>query len=794
MERPGMGFNPSTVVQERTFVYNTKQQLVSVTHPESGVTTYSYNFDGTVFDKTDAVGQKTQWTYDTLARPTMAQKFRASSGTPEDLCGKVRYFYDSQNLDGTFSGSNLAARLAAVETGCVGERGGLVQELYSYNVAGAVLTKRVRITRGNSTVTKDIGYTFDAEGKLATVQYPDVAKPFTYFYDAMGRPNRLTGVGWDDNSSTWNTIDHVNGVSYGDAGELLGMTYLQSDPIAQQTNRYFVESRNYNSRLQLIRQTTVLNAGATVTDIKYNFSATANDGRIESRENVVSGEAVSYLYDSLNRLIKAEQTAGPPVTPAPNAKLWGYDYVYDGFGNRWDQLIANGKAGLPSSVQFNQSLNRVSAHSYDANGNTTAMTGASGLSYDVDNRLLGVTTQTSTEQYGYLADNKRFWKSATAGESYYLYGVGGQRILTYTATLPGGVLTFGANPKMDVAFGGRVIRVNGAAVVQDRLGSVVTRSIGSGAVDQHRYYPYGEEIETTTGDRNKFGTYHRDQTGLDYADQRYFESSTGRFMTVDPSQPGVVEQPGSWNFYSYALGDPLNQNDPEGLDVKGVDPVPSNSPTCLGRLQKEVHATRDIKGFLDSDVGTLALQTWFEYQGHDGGQRERLIWRSIANVFRNRWKAPESIKVLLGLKRSISDKLDFKHLILRSSSARDSHWTEERGRVFLKEKETAQLKTLLNGSPDAKECGAFISSLQVSIDVYNDRSDDPTGGSLSYISLWYPANPPGFPANPANLSNPFGAYFTPYLGLLIDYGFWGTVRGNDYYLGFWFYKINLTNP
>jgi YD repeat-containing protein len=189
MERPGMGgiLNPATVVQERTFVYNNEHRLQSVTHPESGLTSYDYYGDGSVMRKTDANGQKVEWSYDAQARPVDVRKYRAN-GT-EDPCGRVRYYYDGQPtpngvlLDPTFSGQNLAVRLAVVETGCT-ERGGVVQELYFYNVAGAVLTKRVRITRSSpaAIITKDIGYSFDAEGKLATMQYPDVATPFTYFY------------------------------------------------------------------------------------------------------------------------------------------------------------------------------------------------------------------------------------------------------------------------------------------------------------------------------------------------------------------------------------------------------------------------------------------------------------------------------------------------------------------------------------------------------------------------------------------------------------------------------------
>ena len=83
------------------------------------------------------------------------------------------------------------------------------------------------------------------------------------------------------------------------------------------------------------------------------------------------GEAMSYFYDSLNRLVKAEQTAGPGVTLPPNPIMWCYDHIYDGFGNRWNQTIISGKAGIPSKVQFNQNLDRIFGQSYDANGNMT---------------------------------------------------------------------------------------------------------------------------------------------------------------------------------------------------------------------------------------------------------------------------------------------------------------------------------------------------------------------------------------------------------------------------------------
>jgi len=56
------------------------------------------------------------------------------------------------------------------------------------------------------------------------------------------------------------------------------------------------------------------------------------------------------------------------------------------------------------------------------------------------------------------------------------------------------------------------------------------------------------------------------ETGLDYADQRYYTPGSGRFMTADPYQASAgAGDPGSWNRYSYVQGDPVNNVDPSGL-------------------------------------------------------------------------------------------------------------------------------------------------------------------------------------------------------------------------------------
>ena len=56
--------------------------------------------------------------------------------------------------------------------------------------------------------------------------------------------------------------------------------------------------------------------------------------------------------------------------------------------------------------------------------------------------------------------------------------------------------------------------------------------------------------------------YQEDATGLRLLGHRYYDSSTGRFLTRDPMRDGR-------NWYSYCGNDPLNARDPNGLLATG---------------------------------------------------------------------------------------------------------------------------------------------------------------------------------------------------------------------------------
>jgi len=333
----------------------------------------------------------------------------------------------------------------------------------------------------------------------------------------------------------------ASAAAYNAAGQLTSLTYGPS----------WTETRTYNTLGQMTRMTI-----PSTIDFEYTFHATQNNGRITKYKDHISGEEVNYTYDSLSRL----------ATAATTSTAWGLSFGYDGFGNKLSQTVTKGSAPA-MSITVDASTNRITSHTYDSNGNTTN-DGTRAMTYDISNRIANVSGGPSNEWYGYGGDNKRVWKKRQTGgstyeENVYFYGAGGQRFGTYTLTDTSGTLAL-AVKETNVYFAGKVIKQGSTWVAMDRLGSVRYRSGSPGASSD--YWPYGEEKpSTTTQDRDKFATYMRDHTNLDYADQRYFTSAMGRFLTPDPYHASAAgNHPETWNRYAYVASDPINNIDPSG--------------------------------------------------------------------------------------------------------------------------------------------------------------------------------------------------------------------------------------
>jgi RHS repeat-associated protein len=489
------------------------------------------------------------------------------------------------------------------------------QYTYGYNPAGRVTYQnmQVNVAAYNTnygcntpyTVDQVATYGWDTEGRMTSLNYPGNTNELTYTYDAMAHQNGMS--------------DSVTGYSasatYGTAGEMDSLSYA-GYPNYGRVN----ETLTYNSMWQLTGMSA--NTGATtVMSVQYGYTAGHNNGRISNSVDGVLGQTVNYTYDSLNRLATAQATNG----------AWGQSYSYDGFGNLTAKTVTAGTA-INFSASYNAANNQQSGLYYDANGNLTN-NNSGNYTYDVENRM---TYNSATYiGYGYDPMGKRVVvetpNQSGTNMQFMFYGVMGQRLSTFTVSNGNGVCLNNAPYCTTGPYGGYlylagklIIQSNGQSVVTDRLGSQ-----RSGLA----YYPWGEDKPSSQPSSGQvaFATYWRDMPGQDYADQRYYNSNAGRFWTPDPENGGRLANPISLNLYNYALGDPINLNDPTGLAA---------SPSCGQTSMIDIYYGAGNLGTLSSlingttNLGILAEAIFAESSSNGANTDEKF---AIADVILNRF-------------------------------------------------------------------------------------------------------------------------------------------------------------
>ncbi|MEZ5403816.1 MAG: RHS repeat-associated core domain-containing protein [Bryobacteraceae bacterium] len=554
--------------QTRTYTY-TGSRLDSVETPESGKTEYFYYGNGDLERRKDAKGQEVKYFYDSLRRIDYIERWaKPVANQPAVLqpCQTTYFTYDIKTADTTLGSEYSWGRLTearwGVGTGCPAE----MAEQYAYNGVGLLpLMKRLEFTKTDGTGYLDGHYTWDNEGRMIGEDYPNNGSQGTqspsmaYQRNLMGQVSGVQRLHQTPGGVI--PVNVASNIVYNERGQLDSMNWLGRSL-----------DNTFNNLGQLTRMTS---PEGTAFDEEYVFPAGANSGRISQkidRQTPGGGtETISYLYDSLQRLTKAET---PGSTPAD----WGQMFGYDGFGNLTSKSATKG-TGVPAmSVTVDAATNRLSGtpFEFDANGNMTKMpnlTGTIALEYDVENRL---AKNDAGQPYVYDASGRRvlegnnvitFWNVAGSRVGRYQLGSLSNGVWTFTtlstsAYLEGRLI----GEKVGAGFTGAAD--NFTAVVVDRLGSVRVRG-----TTRYRYYPYGEEMGTQTGNGVvKFGTYERQGFGnnqIDYADQRYYAGTWGRFATVDPVLTSNVASsrlgdPGTWNLYGYANNDPVDFLDPDG--------------------------------------------------------------------------------------------------------------------------------------------------------------------------------------------------------------------------------------
>jgi RHS repeat-associated protein len=571
----------------------------------------------------------------------------------------VNYFYDGKGLSQVPDFSK--GKLTKV-TNTVSEN-----RFVSFDVLGKVLTSQ-QITDGQ---TYETVYTYDNFGKLVSEKYPS-GRVVTNSFDSLGR---LASVSSKANQTATPRV-YANGFGYNDKGVLNRM----------RLGNGLWEGVKFNNQFQ----TTELTLGTSASNgnrlkLEYDYGTTTNNGNVRSQTITVptvgSSQGFiatqSYEYDELNRIKSAVETSNSQTN-------WQQHFRYDRYGNRTviteqnrvgqEAFTTNSIVGLNPDINIANNRivpkpNSSEQYQFDASGNMIRDAVGNVYSYDAENHQTqyfeSTNTQTPKAKYFYDGDGRRVKKivrvqsgQQTVDETtLFVYDGGGALVAEYTQNAPAST-----TPPQTVY------------LTADTLGSprINTNQKGE-VVARHDYLPFGDEIiglgqriqhseYVDDNVRKKFTGYEKDEeTGLDFAQARYYGEGLGRFTSVDPVLESIKPTlPQTWNRYAYVLNNPLNIIDPDGKNYFFVTRNGKHYWEWHGG--KEVKETKDGQVWTDPETDTTYTSQWthliwVEDTGtltpvDEGGYQSQ---KFIVKVYGENWReilGEETFSGMLGSKSS----------------------------------------------------------------------------------------------------------------------------------------------
>lgn len=203
----------------------------------------------------------------------------------------------------------------------------------------------------------------------------------------------------------------------------------------------------------------------------------------------------------------------------------------------------------------------------------------------------------------------------------------------------------------NVFLGSLLVASNSASAwtysASDHLGSI--RAIWNAAgvkSEDHRYWPYGEDTSALLTQHLGFQGMERNDGAAQYFDHaRTQQYNLGRFVSPD-TIGGNPADPGTWNRYAYALGNPLRFLDPDGRAAAGF--------TGLGNVAGSgVHG---IGGFLNGKAGIGPAKVF----------RHQDVAQAVSFLIAEHKKDPTAAVVLFGHSRGAATAVHAARLLQAS--------------------------------------------------------------------------------------------------------------------------------
>jgi len=525
-----------------TFDYDDRNRKTSKTYPDDKVMSYSYDANGNVKTIDYPNGANIAFDYDDLNRESK-QTYSGSLG--------------SASIDFTLDGNGNV-------------------EQKSLNLNGSTFTTTMdyddldRMTSKTDWFNNTSFYTYDPNGNRKIFKDYD-NQLMTYEYDDLNRLSQIVKAGLGAVSYSYNAAGLRSQIDYANGTEV-SYSYDNAD------------------RTELIDNK---QSGVTVTSHEYEYDLNGNRTKL-TESNIQATQITSYTYDDADRLI---QTNYPSYIST---------LTLDKVGNRTEEIIAdpgNGTNTITYTYNNRDQLTTTTdtngnntTYQYDAAGNQTEINNngiITTLTYSPRQRVASITQGANpTINYLYDADGLRVQKEADGQTTRYIYD--DEAMIAETNTLGNTIARYYYS---DTAIFAETRNGQNAYHLQDALGTTVAMTNQDGSVQvRYNYDVWGNRNNQTGTSDQPFGFtgYQLDETGLYYAQQRYYNPTTARFNREDPLQ-GNPQTPPSLHRYLYAYANPTVYIDPDGRQSDSVYKKRTQSVEDVMREARVRKSKADLK-------------------------------------------------------------------------------------------------------------------------------------------------------------------------------------------------------
>ncbi|MBX2907253.1 MAG: hypothetical protein KF744_14505 [Taibaiella sp.] len=582
--------NTKTITDENgnitTFTYDVKNRLVGKSTSLSNVS-YGYDNADNLITETNATGASKHYVYDALnRRVSMTDELSHTTNITYTEIGQIKKVTDPLGAS-----TNYTYNPVGLLTGILDAQGNTTSALYDLNGSRTDITDpnghtqhftydaSNRLSGYSDAAGNTFSYIYDAAGNLITETKP--GGTITRIYDSLNRVRRVVNSGGDTYQYTYDAngnkiaVANATGTSafvYDSLNHLKKYTDMFGN-VVQYTydavgNRKSVKypggnavNYNYNADNQMTSVTDWLghvtnyayDANSRLASMGYPNGTTCTYGydiasRLTSKINSMSSGVISksifLLDDNGNRT--REQRQGP-IPFHLTADSFAYTYGLD------DRLLSDAHT----------------TYGNDANGNRISA-GTTTYNFSIDNVLSSITTPSVTISFSYDGLGNKVKRTQSGNIRRYVLDLSNDLSQVLMEQDNAGVV------KATYIYGlGLIARVDSAGNFRyyhfDAQHNTVALTNDSGNVkDTYTYDPFGvmlKHVGNTIQPYTFLGEYgvQQETPSLYFVRARYYDAANGRFIGKDIF-PASLLNPQTLNRYVYALDNPINKFDANGLN------------------------------------------------------------------------------------------------------------------------------------------------------------------------------------------------------------------------------------